>query len=291
MGNGQYVSVLFVIPVIIDIHRHRFEIFTLVSKIHDNVDLFMGMKNIFELEGMIDLLDSCFSFPSRSIPFFTVTAVEIAPKTQKKVVIEVPLIEELSGMAIVKILDMKEQATNMIKLKFIRNKAVLKITIKTHKTVTFGRMEMIGVLDLRSLGFYKIKQEVLQENLGRHYHFELADDVCNQYNRFVNLLRKEEEDSEGKFPWLEDTNERKHVTDREILDKYVNLDNSCLTKIEKTQVKDLPYKYKHTFSLRDEIGLCPDIEIEIDVTDKSPFFIRPFHANEEDKINLDKEMK
>ena len=32
VGNGQYVSVLFVIPVIIDIHGHRFEIFTLVLK-------------------------------------------------------------------------------------------------------------------------------------------------------------------------------------------------------------------------------------------------------------------
>ena len=45
VGNGQCVSVLFVIPVIIDIHGHRFEIFTLVSEIHDNVDLVMGMKN------------------------------------------------------------------------------------------------------------------------------------------------------------------------------------------------------------------------------------------------------
>ena len=217
--------------------------------------------------------------------------VEIAPKTQQMVVVEAPFIEELSGMAIVKILDMKEQATSMIKLKFIRNKAVLKITNKTHKTVTFGLTEMIGAADLRSLGFYKIKQEVLQEHLGRHYNFELADDVCNQYNRFVNLIRKEDENSEGKFPWLEDTDERKYMTDREILDKYVNLDNSCLTKIEKTQVRDLLYKYKDVFSLRDEIGLCPNIEIEIDATDKSPFFIRPFNANEEDKIILDKEMK
>ena len=54
VGNGHYVSVLFVIPVIIDIHGHRFKIITLVSEIHDNVDLVMGMKNIFELEGMID---------------------------------------------------------------------------------------------------------------------------------------------------------------------------------------------------------------------------------------------
>ena len=81
------------------------------------------------------------------------------------------------------------------------------------------------------------------------------------------------------------------MTDREILDKYVNLDNSCLTRVEKEQVRDLLYQYKDAFSLRDEIGLCPNIEIEIDVTDKSPFFIRPFHANEDDKVILDKEMK
>ena len=64
-----------------------------------------------------------------------------------------------------------------------------------------------------------------------------------------------------------------------------------MTKIEKTQVGDLLYKYKDAFSLRDEIGLCPNIETDIDITDRSPFFIRPFHANEEDKVILDKEMK
>ena len=57
------------------------------------------------------------------------------------------------------------------------------------------------------------------------------------------------------------------------------------------QVRDLLYQYKDTISLRDKIGLCPNIEIEIAVTDKSPFFIRPFHTNEEDKVILDKEMK
>ena len=51
------------------------------------------------------------------------------------------------------------------------------------------------------------------------------------------------------------------------------------------------YKYKETFSLRDEIGTCPNIEVEIDVVDKSPFFIRPYHAKEEDKALIDKEMK
>ena len=51
------------------------------------------------------------------------------------------------------------------------------------------------------------------------------------------------------------------------------------------------YKYKEAFSLRDEIGTCPNIKIEIEVTDKSPFFIRPYHLREEDKVVIDKEMK
>ena len=89
-------------------------------------------------------------FSQQINPIFPVMTVEIAPKMQKMVIVEAPFIEELSGMAIVKILDMKEQTTNMIKLKFIRNKEVLKITNKTDETVTFGRTEMIGIGDIFS---------------------------------------------------------------------------------------------------------------------------------------------
>ena len=48
VGNGQFISVLFIIPIIIDIHGHRLEIYTLVSEIHENVDLVLGIKTIFE---------------------------------------------------------------------------------------------------------------------------------------------------------------------------------------------------------------------------------------------------
>ena len=262
-----------------------------MSEIHENVDLVFGMKNVCELEGVIDSHDSCFSFLNRSIPFFPKEKTQIPPKVQKMIVIEAPFVEELSGMAIVKVLDMNEHITNMIKLKFIRNRATLKITNNTDKTVTFDRSIMIGILDLRSLGYYKIKQDVLQHILGKHYHFESAEGVCNQFNRIINLLKKEEENSKEKYPWLDDKDERKYMTDREILDKYINLDNSCLTKAEKKEVRELIYKYKDAFSLRDEIGTCPNIKVEIDVTDKTPFFIRPFRAKEEDKNILDKEMK
>ena len=51
------------------------------------------------------------------------------------------------------------------------------------------------------------------------------------------------------------------------------------------------HKYKEAFGLRDEIGTCPIIEVEINVTDRSSFFIRPYHEKDGDKTLIDKEMK
>ena len=217
----------------------------------------------------------------------------VKPKEQQLIVLEPPFVEEISGMAITKMLDAKEQKTLTMKLKFIRNRAMFKVTNSTHETVTFDPKEMLGIVDLRSLGYYKIKQGVLQQNISSMYHFESMTTVCDQFNRLINTLRKEEEEtcSMDKYPWLDDSDERKHITDREILDKYIDLEGSCLTKWKKQNLRTLIYEYKDGFSLRDEIGTCPNIKVEIDVTDNSPFFIRPFHAKEEDKAILDNEMK
>ena len=51
------------------------------------------------------------------------------------------------------------------------------------------------------------------------------------------------------------------------------------------------YEYKDVFSLRDEIGMCPNIEVNIEVTDNSPFFIQPYHVKEEDRAVFDKETR
>ena len=45
--NGQYVGVLFVILVIVEIFSQRLEVFTLASEIFDNVDMVLGIKNLF----------------------------------------------------------------------------------------------------------------------------------------------------------------------------------------------------------------------------------------------------
>ena len=81
------------------------------------------------------------------------------------------------------------------------------------------------------------------------------------------------------------------MTDEEILHKYLDLSESDLTPLEKEEVMDLAITYKEAFSLRDEIGKCPDIKASIEVNDPSTFFVRPFPIAEEDKPLMDKCMK
>ena len=140
--------------------------------------------------------------------------------------------------------------------------------------VIFEPKQMLGILDLRSLGYYKIKQGVLQQNWSKCFHSESAEKLCEEFNTLVNKLKKDEKVSgKDKYPWLEDHDERKYMADNEILDKYLDLDKSCLTDSEKTQVRDMIYEYIDAFSLRDEIGTGPNIEIDIDIMDRMPFFI------------------
>ena len=203
--------------------------------------------------------------------------------------IESPFIEEISGMAIVKIVDQGQKMPMMLKLKFIWNKAMLDITNNTRETIIFDKRTSIGILDLRSLEYYKIKQGVLQQNLNKYYHFEKVDKICADFNRIMEEKRKEEKNSsEESYPWLDEADERKYMTDKEILDKYINLEDSCLDEKERKQVMEMLYDYKDVFSLRDEIGMCPNIEVNIDVSDNSPFFIRSYHVKEEDRAVLDK---
>ena len=121
VGIGQCVAVLFVIPVIVDIHGHRFEVFMLVAEINDNVDPVLGMKNVLELEGVIGTWDSSFKFLNKSIPFFSKEQIVLKPREKKFIKIEAPFLEEISGFAIVKMIDSKELCTMVLKLKFVRN--------------------------------------------------------------------------------------------------------------------------------------------------------------------------
>ena len=102
-------------------------------------------------------------------------------------------VDKISGLAIFKILDGSTCSTMSIKLKFTCNAAILDIVNNGTVTIIFKPEEMIGIVDLRSLGYYKIKQGTLQQNLSKYYRFERAEILCKYFNKFINMLKKKRE--------------------------------------------------------------------------------------------------
>ena len=251
------------------------------------------MKNVFKLEGIINSRDCRFKFLNRSVPIYSEKEVILKPDEQNLVRVRAPFVDDISGLAIIKIIDGKTNSTLLIKLKFMQNKAVLDIKNAGKDTMILNPKEMIGIVDIRSLGYYKIKQGILQQNLSKYYRFEETSKLCKYFNKFVDTLKKDREQTTlvDKYSWLSPDDERRNMTHREILEKYIDLGTSYLNKEERLKVMDMLYKYKEAFSLRDKIGTCPNLKVDIEVTDRSPFFIRPYHVREEDKEVIDKEMK
>ena len=128
----------------------------------------------------------------------------LKPKEQKLIMVKAPFMDELSDLAIIKILDGSTYSTMLSKLKFMCNGAMLDIVNNGKDTIIFKTEEMLGIVDLKSLGYYKIKQGILQENLSNYYKFERADTLCEHFNKFINTLKKERKQKELKesYPLL-----------------------------------------------------------------------------------------
>ena len=95
--------------------------------------------------------------------------------------------------------------------------------------------------------------------------------------------------SDNKYPWLDPDDIRRNMTDKEILRMKLNLKDSVLDEKGKEEFLTKVEQFTEVFSLRDEIGTCPFIELHLKLKDETPFFVRPYPMREEQKKVIQKE--
>ena len=81
------------------------------------------------------------------------------------------------------------------------------------------------------------------------------------------------------------------MTDKEILESIIDYSEACITERQKQALYKTQLKHREVFSLRDEIGLSPNMEVKLELKEKTPFYIRPFPIKEEQKIIVDWEVR
>ena len=187
---------------------------------------------------------------------------------------------------------------------------------------------MMGSLDCRSLGYFHISRHSLHRIMSDNANFLNDKETVEYFNILMedhkNVMKFAQEtilqrqkmeagrntqlksrQSRGKkdfndsnmsedndpYPWLDKDDPRRNMTDRECLENYIDLSDSDITEREMDKLYKVLYKYKKAFSLRDEIGLCQSMEVELELRDETPFFIRPFPIKENDKDIVDKQMR
>ena len=133
VGNGELVAALFVIPFVFKIGKHLFEIYTLVSEIQQSMDLILGVKNMFELEGEVSCRTSQFRFLNRSLPMFPLSTHRIKVGAKAYVKAKVPFIEKLSGHVVAKLLYKGSLGT--MKVRLVDNITVMQIINNTSSTM------------------------------------------------------------------------------------------------------------------------------------------------------------
>ena len=312
VGNGEAVPILFAVQVRFQIQEHWFETIALVANITKEVSLVLGMKPMTELEGAVHCNTREFSFKHRSPYVYPEETQTIGPRQRRTVKFRVPFRDELSGYGVLKAWINGEERT--VKTKLTRNQTLLVVTNNTDNEVKLDRDSPIGILDVRSMGYYYIAYEDLMRQMGEgstrkfmqfaeySHPIETREGTEEEHKAQDNEAAQKEdgrerfhrakvaEDPKDPFPWLQPDDPRRFKSDAQILEETIDLEKANLTRSEKKRLRRLIYKHREAFSLRDEIGECPNIKADISVKDPTPFFVRPFPIKEEDKAFMDAQM-
>ena len=221
-------------------------------------------------------------------------------KAGKKKVFDVDLYNREGEKVIVNLKTRrKDQLVLTLPAAISKGTILLTAVNNTDKEWTIDIPQMRGSLDCRSLGCFHIFRNSLQRIILDNAEFLTDNETVEYFNILKEdnknvmksaqkaVLKKQQEmasesntklkdrQSKGKedyndsnmsenddpYPWLDKDDPRRKMTDRECLEKIIDLTDSEVTEAEKRSLHKLLYKYKKTFSLRDEIGLCQNMEV------------------------------
>ena len=295
IGNGAVIPVDLVFPVQIMIQGHLFEIYTIVAALHESIDVVIGMKNMVEFEGILNTRTSSFDYLSCSIPIYPLNDLKVKPGGKAYIKIVAPFQKQINTRAIAKFSVCDRIFT--FRMRFKHYRTVVEFENRGDKICELFKDRPIGILDLRSISYYNVSYQRLISMAEEKFQlFDYAKtpkrgDRIDRYNRMSSKTHRRGVHHSDPYPWLAPDDLRRFQTDNQILYEKIDLSESYLMSKEKAKLMKLILRYREAFSLRDEIGACPNLTADIQVIDESSFFVRPFPLSEPDKEFMDEQME
>ena len=155
--NGSIMPTLFVIPIQFMTNGQIFEIYIIIAEIDDGMDLVFGFKNMTETEGMLNTRTGEYDFIGRSIPVYPQNDLDMPVGKQVLIKMKAPFGEMLSGRIMTKLFGNEKVFT--MKLRIENNQGCVQFINKGKDIAKLRKDKAIGVLDLRSVGYFKVNYQ------------------------------------------------------------------------------------------------------------------------------------
>ena len=130
-----------------------------MSEIQDKMDLILGVKNIFELEGIINSRTCSVNFLNRSLPIFPLAHHKTKPGKMAYVKVRISFVKKLSGIAIVKFMYIYQIGTMIYKIH--HNQSIIQIINNTDETIHYTPQLSMGIVDIKSLRYYNVTKSII----------------------------------------------------------------------------------------------------------------------------------
>ena len=210
------------------------------------------------------------------------------------------------GLAYVKPLD-PNLPLRPIEIKFENNHCCIEVHNTSDSTVEFLYRQEMAYFDARSKGLVQINNSK-HFPIDQYVHDRMTPATLSpsplayekpihpaEMPRITTCTELPIDDTnkstpDDKYSWLDPDDIRRNMTEKEILQLKLNLKDSVLDEKGKEEFLKKVEQFTDVFSLRDEIGTCPFIEVHLKFKDETPSFVRPYLMREEQKKVIQKEM-
>ena len=227
MGNGTVIPVDFVFPVQIMIQGHLIEIYTIVAALYESIDVVIGLKNMVELEGILNTRTSAFDFLSRSIPIYPLNDLKIKPGGKAYIKVVAPFQKMINTRAIVKFFAFDKIFT--FRMRFKHNRTIVEFENRGDKICELFKDRPIGILDLRSIGYYNVRLISMVEEKFQLFHYAKtpkSGDKMDRYNRMSSKFHRREVHPSDPYLWLAPDDPWRIETIRYCMRKYIYLNHT-----------------------------------------------------------------
>ena len=288
LGNGQFLISDKAIKFKCFIQGHKFEIAALIVNNLVGVDLILGTNTLSDLDGTLNFKNNRFRIKSKTISFAPPTKVTIQPGDSRLVTVQGRIPPHLRNSDVVLTANnylARHCPTTMI-VTLHKGRTQLLVTNSSDKPLTFSKGRPIAFLDTTKL--VNVTQELPMDSINMTLNF--TDNLHHTEQNSLHTDNAIRHENLRKYPHLDPDDPIVDMTEEQIIRDYIDLKGSVLSPAEREEIIDILRHNRSAFSLYGELSSCPDFEVNIELTNDEPFFIRPYFATEPDKRRIEHEL-